>query len=686
MANSWTSELQRRATAYRGRLAPEARARASHLLTWVEGEHFTADREPVDFGVWRFLRPIYAAVPQDLTDFDWVIKKSAQCGASIFAMLWALHTALKSRVQMAYFLPTARKAYEFSSNRFIRLARENKPIHALMGDPDTPHERRVVDEGSASARRILHSIVYFTSLEGKVSTESSPLDALVFDEVQEMMLATIEKAEERLSASTLKAKLMVSTANYVGADIDYFFERSDQREFFSRCRCVDGTVLSEHWDPRSGPLCIDRGNGTTPSVPDDYFYFCPRCRTIIADPQDGEYRPRNPGVRRVGWHFPQMLSPRQTPRSIFEKWVARVDVKNFYNRVLGLAFTDPNTQPITEALLAAAQNPDLHWGPPRRADVEAVYMGVDQMQHNHHVVIKALTPDGKQRLLHLEVVQDSNPWRRTWELMSEFHVRYCAIEALPNTDPAYLFAREFPGRVFVVDHYHEHGDSILLWGDRPQEKVTIRRSTDEFKTRYTAQVDQYKMMSAALGRWTRGEVETPDARTLTQRMRTDTGERSVQICRDVFWTHLQRVALVTELPEGREDERKPRRAVKKIGIDPHFAFAWMLSEVAFARAYSTTFMVGGDVPPRLMEDPTIVRPFKPLHLDDSATPYQDQLTGRLPGFVRPPAKEEQKVASHCGDCVGFKPKKSFCETRNFYVRADLDACEYYKPKPEADVD
>ncbi|MBI3768231.1 MAG: phage terminase large subunit family protein [Deltaproteobacteria bacterium] len=312
--------------------------------------------------MWKYLQPIYAAVPRDLTEFDWVIKKSAQGGASIFAMLFALHLALKGRVQIAYFLPTARKASEFSANRFIRLARENPPIHALFGDPDTPHSRRVVDEGSISMRRILHSILYFTSLEGKVSTESSPLDALVLDEVQEMLLTTIEKAQERLSASPLKAQLMVSTANFVGADIDYFYERSDQRAFFTRCRCAEGVNLAEQWDPRLGPLCIDRGNGTTPGVPTEHFFFCPRCGAVIADPQDGAFRARNPGARRVGWHFAQMLSPRQSARSIWDKWDNRVDTRNFYNRILGLAYTDPDTQPVSEAALRAAQNSDLRWG------------------------------------------------------------------------------------------------------------------------------------------------------------------------------------------------------------------------------------------------------------------------------------------------------------------------------------
>jgi len=62
---------------------------------------------------------------------------------------------------------------------------------------------------------------------GLVTTESLPLDALVFDEVQQMSLAEIETAEQRLAASELGLILRVSTANFEDADIDYYWRRSD---------------------------------------------------------------------------------------------------------------------------------------------------------------------------------------------------------------------------------------------------------------------------------------------------------------------------------------------------------------------------------------------------------------------------------------------------------------------------
>ena len=59
-----------------------------------------------------------------------------------------------------------------------------------------------------------------------------------------MSLSEIETTEQRLAASELALTLRVSTANFEDADIDYYYRRSDQREFVTRCRCPGGVILT----------------------------------------------------------------------------------------------------------------------------------------------------------------------------------------------------------------------------------------------------------------------------------------------------------------------------------------------------------------------------------------------------------------------------------------------------------
>jgi hypothetical protein len=45
------------------------------------------------------------------------------------------------------------------------------------------------------------------------------------------------------------------------------------------------------------------------------------------------------------------------------------------------------------------------------------------------------------RLLHAEVIQEDDPWRRCVELLDQYGVRVCAVEALPNYNEAHRFAK-----------------------------------------------------------------------------------------------------------------------------------------------------------------------------------------------------------------------------------------------------
>ena len=684
----------------RDRLGAAARARGQSFTKWATSSNFVADREPVSLAVWPHLHTLYDAIPNDLTDLDICVMKAAQGGASIYAMLVMLYVALRERCQLGYFLPTRDHAMVFSNERFLRLCRDNEAIYSAMGDTerqlrasgvDGKAKGGMIDEGSKSIRRIGHSVVYFTYMGGVVTTESLPLDGIVFDEVQEMLLREVEKTEERLSASMLKVRLRVSTANFAGADIAYYYERSTQEEWTTDCKCPDGVVLADQWDPEHGPLCIAEHNALV-------YWRCPRCGAQV-DPKRGRYVARNPGHPRRGFHFPQFVSPRQSAESILLKWRERVDTKNFYNRILGRPFTDPKTQPITEAHLAAAQDSTLEWGPLRenpgdwRGEGGSVVMGIDQMGGFNTVILACRWYD-RMRVLYAEIVKSGDPWERCAQIMRQYRVRVCAVEALPNFNEAHRFARAFDGRVWVCN-YADLIDQMVTWGDRPRDKVSIRKTDDEARGRYVATIDQYRMMSWALGQWTEGRVCTPDARGLVQHLRGEGGlDVPTAVWRDVVWLHMQRVALVTEEVQGRETERRLRRAVKKIGIDPHFAYTWMLLCVAWVRIFGTERLLPIDPDPNVYE--SALR-HMPKELSETEQGYAAQIGERVdyadqggptmrkhmetPHYLRVDDPAPQDEIPTCGTCTSFNARTGECTQRGFTVRAALPACDFYSPVP-----
>jgi len=540
-----------------------------------------------------------------------------------------------------------------------------------------------------------------------VTTESRPLDAIIYDEVQEMDLGDMAKSDERLSASPLRVILRTSTANINGADIDYYHELSDQRAFHTDCGCEDGVVLADCWHPQTGPTCIDKLKPTNlnPALPrDEAFYVCPTCGTVLGtggaerDPASklivGDMRVyqgsfaahATKNAPRIGVSYPQMLSPRQTAGRILEKWIRRTDTGHFYRRTLAKPYTDPNTVPITEAICQAAERSDLRWvrpgEPVDRKRLVGIFLGIDHMKHDNHIVVKGVDPDtGKLRYLWLEVVQGDDPFKRTAEIMRRFRVDIACLEESPNLNEAWQFATEFPGRVFIA-RYNELPAELVAWGDRPRERAGEKKTQDDARIKWTVSVDQYRMMSWSLGAWVNGRVETPPAVQLTQRLRTDQGERDVAVARE-FWTHLQRIALVYEpvkQKEGEEHARKLRRAVKKIRIDPHFAFANMLCDVALIRRFgSDSFLavdqVGGRAAMVEKNDERSSYAEQLGRITPATTPILTDLSGQRPA---------DPSAINCGSCTQRQDRNGrlWCAARSFYVAPSAAACPQYIPDPE----
>jgi hypothetical protein len=169
----------------------------------------------------------------------------------------------------------------------------------------------------------------------------------------------------------------------------------------------------------------------------------------------------------------------------------------------------------------------------------------------------------------------------------------------------------------------------------------------------------------------------PDARGLIQRnVRTETGIRDLAVCDEMFREHMKHVALVTELVEG---TLKLRPVVKKLGPkDPHYAFANMLCDVAYARDWGTQQILGDVVDrPKPGEAPP-----------PAASSYGDQLKKQLPGAItdglpKMPGSDGPRRLT-CNDCAWFEPEKRRCLQLDVFTDAAAPKCEHYVPVPEED--
>lgn len=606
----------------------------------VDGHPFRLDNRPA-------MRFIYEMIPstveQAYNRVD-ILMKCAQVGFTVMEMLAMIYMALKfAPAKIGMYLPDMKLAAAKSSERFMPVIRTIPDVYRLMVDDDS--RGRKSGEGNVMIRNMGPSRFHFLWTSGRATTESFPMDVLSFDEVQEMSIADMEKTRERLSASAIRYTLMGSTANWPDRDIHYWYKRGKQYQFHTECpHCGTHQVLDEHF-----PACIKYDDETR-----DYRYVCFSCSGWIDDPQRGEWRAKDPEARLGSIHFPQFLSPTITPREIIEAYYNADDMKNFYNRKLGKPYTDPSQVPINLEMLNARAAEGMAMGVVWKERATGTFMGIDQMGAFNVVLIAERLATGHMAIIHAELIYDTDPFARCDVLLKLYGVSVCVVETLPNYNDAKRFANRNPGIVFLAG-YADIKEDMLRWGDAVPNKQ--ERKTDEAeRDRYTVTLDQYKCMDVALSRIQEAKVVFPDPQGLVQTIIEKGEQKTVAVLKDVVFLHLTRTALVAEQDE---EEKKFRRRVLKVGIDPHFSYAYMLLSVAWVRAHGKNMFILPQSPSEVLAEQRVQAAEMNLH----------GLPVAVVGMMA------SAPSGSCGRCVSFEA--GLCLDRGISVTMNDPGCQLF---------
>lgn len=630
----------------------------------IDGKPFRLDNRPA-------LIPIYDAIPttrEEAAHKMLIIQKATQLGLTVWEILANIYMAKKwAPVSIGMFLPDQSTAAFKSEHRFMRIVKSAPEIYKEMTTDLTDEGKtKRIGEGNIMTRKLGESLFLFLWTSGKVSTESRPMDVVSLDEVQEMTLEQIDKVRARTGDSDVQFSLLLSTANMPDLDINFWYQQGTQEVWHTSCpHCGAKSDLS---DPAGTfpDRSIAYNQGDYPDAPmNEYIWTCPQCLGWIEDPQQGEYIIQNPTCSPNFRSFllPRTISPRMTPRNMIESWGRAKggdQKKSFYNRTLARPYIDADQLPVTMAHCMAAAEAGMKLGLRWKQNANDTYMGIDQMGSFNAVIIKERLPDGRQGVVHVEAVFDIDPFARCADLMEQYGVTLCVIEQLPNVNDARKFAAKFPGRVFLAG-YADLRDDAMQWGDDLSK--SDRRTAEDERTRYTVTLNQYKCMQTALFR-IRGTMINdelvpmclfPDPALLEQDV-IDNGKRKrIPITTEWVFHHFTKTALVVEQDE---EQRKPRAKVKKIGIDPHYAYANMLCDVAWARSNGTGMMLLPD--------------------EFKRTEQQQAIAENMPGLPNQViAMFDNLPSGSCGRCTAYNRDTSQCDERFFTVRPADPGCPFF---------
>jgi hypothetical protein len=589
----------------------------------------TIDRVPFDLtGNYRHLLPVY----EDEHPTQ-VLQAGAQTGKSARVMAGqARNLAARYGSLQAYYFPDKHLPVAFSRDRFKPFLRSNPLLGQHLGGSRGQGAGKAKGTDNTLTITWGETVMYFLTTAGRSSTEGLPMQAVYFDEVRRMVHGDVERAMERYSAQADPIDWKVSTANYPDTDINYWFNRTDQRHFHTACSCPSGIVLS-----LSFPDCILDLRRATPKIKrkvEHAFshagipylgmterqiiefphaaYFCPKCGDVIVDPREGWWEPHAEAYAH-GYQMPQLLTWTYPAGRALGKWENNDDLQELFNSMLGRAFVDPEKMPVKAEHVLACVDMELEWGErltheERRRRLPNCTMGVDIQRGYSIAVIKHMLPSGKHATVHLEVVINpepdnprSNHWVRLGKLMHRYDVSLAVIDAAPEFTAAEAFALAFPGRVYLQDYsLGQNAPGNTEWIEKTLSKDDKRKG--ELKVPWRVRMKRTHILHWAGHRWIHRRNAMPDPDRLVQSLPTEAGKVTltanlrrgswipVRIARDPYLKHLTSMVykdLVVESKQANADEKvrqgKTNWVAEYVGDDPHFAHADAWASAALTR-------------------------------------------------------------------------------------------------------
>lgn len=403
--------------------------RSNDIFLWLRNI-VTEKKELIEFSNHCFLRQPYN---------DWcpaqVFKKGAQVGVTTMALLKGFFFAQKNKIDIISIFPSATDVRKFCQGRFDAIVSRNPLLNKYLVGLD-----------STELKEIGESRIYFQGSWTERSALSVPADLLYIDELDRCRPDVLEMYEDRLFASRFKWKWLLSSPTFPKFGIDSFFEKTNQFTWMVKCdHC--GTWQEIRLDSIKSKLRrhprLERPrnpNGTLKSIYPEprrkqFFFACRKCFQEL-DRVRGQWVAKFEKEPVHGYYISQLIAPWVTANEIMDKMANAKFKHTFWNLTLGLARSQGSGILTKEIMLRCVRDYEMLGGG------ENYYMGVDNSDLKHIEVSR--TENGLRKIVYLEKSEDPS---RVGQVLRQFGVRQCFIDALPNKDFARKLGKEFPGRV-----------------------------------------------------------------------------------------------------------------------------------------------------------------------------------------------------------------------------------------------
>ncbi len=405
------------------------------VVAWIEDNHFkTETGHPVEFVQHRFMIDYLSDQHPHK-----VSCKSTQIGETVMELFDDFHLVGKKHLNVIHSLHNSDFLQKFVRPKVNPLIQANPAIKAML---------KVDSEG---LKGFNDNFLYLIGANAESQALSYSADVLKVDEKDRSDLSIVEILPQRMDFSPLAWIREFSNPSAENIGVDATWQQSNQFEWFVRCHWCNYYSWLE-WDQQDElgypPHYVDQLTA---------IFACGKCHQELsnADRIKGEWVARWPTKDKIhGYHFSQMMAPWFTAQKIIDKFVGpkALTIENFYNYVLGKAYTAANLKFSRETILRACR--------PAAPFLKGVVMGSDiGKPHWYWLGNRAGVFE----------IGKADSWDDLERIFQQYKCDAWVADAQPEFTEVQKYIRKYPGKFFGCRYDDDaKGVGIIRWqtGDK----------------------------------------------------------------------------------------------------------------------------------------------------------------------------------------------------------------------------
>lgn len=448
-------------------------------IEFARDHHRNTHGEPMDFEGFPHIKDLYNTISPSIA-----VMGSVQCAKSEWLIIDHL-AAANVGLSVFFVLPKHDMKVTYVQNRVNRCVESVPEYKKIMGGGFFD---------SVALKYFGKGVIKYVGSNVLADFREFPAQVSIVEELDECSAENIPKAEDRLKGSKYQFRRWIGNPSIEKYGIHEKFLKGTQKEW--AVPCLDcGNFIELDWFKVVVKEVVDSaGNVVSYKLRDtewdvtskrDIQCRCTKCGGVLDRiSSEGKWISHNPGADIDSYHISMLCSQMNSIGGMWSTFMEALEdpakLQHFYNSMLGLPFSSAGYRITRQILDSCVKKGYTLQSQPSEAYTSSdtvtkhCSMGIDVGATLDLRISERVGPD-KRRIVYVGKVP-STRYEQIYDLMSQYNVKKCVIDAAPELLLAKQIQEHAPCDVWLCSYGGSEGSDRRVTEDTKNRRITIDRT------------------------------------------------------------------------------------------------------------------------------------------------------------------------------------------------------------------